>query len=267
MKLSLLTHKIALSWDLPSVIDTAQRLGFAGVEFRVDANHAHGVELGRSKDERRVIREQIEDAYLEVAGIGTGCRLDWPEPDKRREVIDQAKRYIELASDLGCGRVRVFGNDIPDDVDRRDCIGYVAEGLHTLAEFAEPVAVDVLLEMHGQFNFWGFARSAVDAANHPNVGILYNCDQRDVVGGSITATYSRVRQWVRHVHMHELSSGFPYSELFGLLAADGYEGYLSPEISVSDPTPEQYLSLYATLARSWVHDALTVAAPRHNRPC
>lgn len=252
MKFSLLTHLIAHSWDLPRLIDTARQLGFAGLEFRVEEGGGHGVELERTPSERREIRERVEDAYLEVVALGTGVRFDSPDVARRREAVDHTKRYVDLASDLGCTRIRVFGNDIPPEVPRRDCTAYVGESLRAVGEYSAAAGVDILLEMHGQFNYWGFAREAVSVANHPRVGILYNCDLKDVVGGSVKPTYGRVAKWVRHVHMHDLASGYPYLELFQLLRQSGYDGYLSPELSTKSPTADQYLALYATLFKAWM---------------
>ena len=56
---------------------------------------------------------------------------------------------------------------------------------------------------------------------------------------------------VRHVHLHSLTDGYPYAELFGLLVRDGYAGYLSSEVEQEVPPPEEYLALYAALCRSW----------------
>lgn len=253
MKLCLLTYNLARRWNLTKLIEVARADGFAGLEFRAEAGHEHGVELERTAAERRQIRDQIEDAYLEAVGIGTSARFESPDAAQRQVVIDQTKRYVELAADVGARRIRVFGNNIPAGVRRDDCVKYVGESLRTLGEFAEPFGVDVLLEMHGQFNYWGFARTAVELADHPRVALVYNCDQRDVVGGSVAATYSQVRQWIRHVHMHQFTGGFPYPELFALLRADGYEGYLASEIELraENPTPEQYLAMYAALFRAW----------------
>lgn len=256
MKLSLLTHLIAHSWDLPKLIETAQTLGFAGLEFRVEEGGAHGVELERTQTERRQIRERVEDAYLEIVALGTGARFESPDEARRREAVDHVKRYVDLASDLGCTRIRVFGNNIPAGVRRQDCTAYVGDSLRTLGEYSEPAGVDILLEMHGQFNFWGFALEAVTAADHPRVGLLYNSDLKDMVGGSVRATYRRVSKWIRHVHMHDLASGYPYLELFQLLQESGYDGYLSPELSIkAPPTPDQYLALYATLCNAWMNCA------------
>jgi sugar phosphate isomerase/epimerase len=255
MKQSLLTYRLAKGWGLPKIIDAARAFGFAGIEFRAEAGHQHGVEIERTKAERRAIRDRIEDAYLEAACIGTGSRFDSPDPAERSAVIERTKRFVELASDLGCPRIRVFGNDIPNDVPRDDCVKYVGESLRMLGEFAGPFGLDVLLELHGQFRYWGYARGAVEIADHPNVALVYNCDQADVVGGSVAATYERVRAWIRHVHLHEFNgrgSGlYPYPELFALLRADGYDGYLSSEIEIDRPTPEDYLEIYAHLVRAW----------------
>jgi sugar phosphate isomerase/epimerase len=261
MKLSLLTYSMARTWDLERIIKAAHDFGFAGIELRAEAGHAHGVELERTAAERRAIRDRIEDAYLEVAGVGTSCRYDSPDPAQRRAMIERSKQYIQLAADVGAGMIRVFGNDMPAGVNREDCIAYVAESLHELGEFAEPYGVDVLLEMHGQFNYWGFALPAVQAANHPNVALVYNCDPRDLVAGSVASTYSRVCNWIRHVHMHEFVGPFPYPELFALLKADGYTGYLSSEVEQEIPTPEHFLGTYANLFRAWAGQPFYATPP------
>ena len=147
--------------------------------------------------------------------------------------------------------MRVFGNNIPAGVRREDCVRWVGESLRELGEFAEPLGVDVLLEMHGQFNYYDFSRTAVQIADHPRVGLVYNSDPRDMVAGSVAAVYSQVRPWIRHVHMHTFQGAYPYPELIGLLEADGYDGYFSSEIEVENPTPEQYLAVYASLFRAW----------------
>ena len=143
------------------------------------------------------------------------------------------------------------GNDVPAGVDRGDCSAYVADALRTLGEFAEPAGIDVLLEMHGEFNYWGLARDTMRLADHPRVGLIYNSDPRDIAAGSVAATYSQVRQWIRHVHIAEFSGRYPYAELFDLLKADRYDRYLAAEISKEVPPPEEYLATYSALFRAW----------------
>jgi sugar phosphate isomerase/epimerase len=57
------------------------------------------------------------------------------------------------------------------------------------------------------------------------------------VGGSCIETFRRVKDYVVHVHMHDLHTGFPYIELFEELVKLNYSGYLSAEIGATeDPT-------------------------------
>jgi sugar phosphate isomerase/epimerase len=251
MKLSMLTYNLARTWDLDKILKVSKMYGFAGVELRAEADHAHGVELELNAAQRREVRNRFEDAYIDVAGIGTSSRFESPDVAKRQQQIARTKQYIELAADLGSERIRVFGNDIPKDVDRGDCVQWVGESLAELGEYADPYGVDVLLEMHGQFNYWGFARTAVEIADCPNVAIVYNCDPRDMVAGSIAATYSQVRGWIRHVHMHAFVGPYPYPELFKLLAEDGYDGYFSSEVDQGTPSAEHFVGMYANLFRAW----------------
>ncbi|MCX7590256.1 MAG: hypothetical protein N2255_01370 [Kiritimatiellae bacterium] len=42
-----------------------------------------------------------------------------------------------------------------------------------------------------------------------------------------------MKRWIRHVHFHDLTSkSYPYTELFCLLATDGYSGFMSMEVSM-----------------------------------
>lgn len=255
MKLSLLTFDLAAGWPLDTIIQVAVKCGYAAVEFRTDLKqNKHGVELDTTPTQRKEIKYKLQDAYLAVSGVGTGCRFESPLPAERSKMIDQTKRYIELARDIGAPHVRVFGNDIPDGVDRDDCVKHVGESLRILGEFAEPFGINVGLEMHGQFNFWGYTLRAVEIADHPRVAIVYNCDDRDISGGSISAVYSQVRKRIRHIHLHDLPGIYPYRELFGLLKKDGYEGYLSAEIT-GGPEGERIAAYFAAFYRELVANA------------
>ena len=98
MKLCLLTYLIAKSWDLDRIIRVSKECGFAGIELRTEAGHAHGVELETSAAERRAIREKVEDAYLELVGLGTGSRFESPDLAERQAIIERTKRYVGAGS-------------------------------------------------------------------------------------------------------------------------------------------------------------------------
>jgi len=249
MKQTFTTYDIARDFKYAELFQIAKECGYAGVEFRIGNIHKHGVELSMTPGERAAVRRAAEDLYLEVSCVNTPYRYD--DKDKLNENIEGSKQAAKLASDLGCGRIRVFGNDIPKGADARAVVAQVAAALAEVAAYAESLGVDVLLEMHGQFNYWGYALPAVEAAGMKNIGILYNCDDRDLVGGSVLETFGRVKSYVRHVHLHNVESKFPYAELFAELVKMDYNGYVSAEISYSSDA-KRVLALHAACVRALI---------------
>ncbi|MFT4211944.1 MAG: sugar phosphate isomerase/epimerase family protein [Microbacterium sp.] len=251
MRLSLLSYGLGKSWTLDEMIDIARRRGFAGLDFRCEYGNAHGVEIERSAQERRAIRDKIQDAYLEAACVRSGARFDSPDPAQRTKAEDNAIRHIELAHDIASPMVRVCGNDLHPGVDRDITLAGIAQSLQRLADEAASVGIELLLEMHGEINNWHFALEILRLADRPNLGLHYNSDHRDLVGGSIASTYQRIRPYLRHIDLHDLASDFPYDELMALLRADSYSGYLCPETLVDVPSKEDYVALYANLVRAY----------------
>ena len=251
MKLSLDTYGIGQEFSLRDLLELLPANGYDGVEFRCEAGQRHGVELEASPQERRRIRTLLEGAGIEVACLSTGQRFESPDPDVRQAAIERTCQFVDLAADMGCGRIRVFGNDFPEGVPKPHVVQYVGESLRACGEYAEDKGVDVLLEMHGQFYYWEYSLGAVQIAGHPNVAINYNCDLRDLVDGSVAYTYGQVKDQVRHVHMHDLENpAFPYTELFGLLKASGYDGFCSLEEGYREGGEAKVIALYAALFRA-----------------
>jgi sugar phosphate isomerase/epimerase len=238
-------------------IALAKASGCAGIDFRTGSpppyTFDHGVELERTAEERKQMRRKLEDNYLEIASLNTDYRFESLDLTERQRNIDKAKLECELAHDLGCSRIRVFGNAIRTE-DARDCVAYVAKSLAEVADHAAPLGVTVMLEMHGQFNYWGYALEAMRLADRPNVGILYNCDARDLLNGSCIETFKRVEKYVRHIHMHDLSGPYPYVELFEELIRIGYDGYLSAEIKET-PDPTRVMVLHNIGVRALIEIA------------
>ncbi len=254
MKLSIDTWVICSEWTLDKIIEVSRANGYAGIEFRAEQNQQHGVELEASAAQRREIRRKLQDGYLEAACISTSQCLHWAEESKRREAIDRAKRYVDLAAEIDCGAIRVFGDGDPiaAGMDEREAIAITGEALQEVAGHALETPVVVAFEMHGQFNLWQYAVGVVETADAASAALNYNCDRRDLVAGSVRETYARVRDLIGHVHMHDLEEAFPYVELFRLLQEDEYEGFCSLEVGYRGGDPEKVMALYAALWRAQV---------------
>lgn len=254
MKLSLLTYNLGRDFELDELIRICCAYDYDGVEFRSGVG-PHGVELSASEEERAEIRRKMDSAGLEIAGLGTSCRFESLDEGERREHIDEAKDFIDLAADVGAPRIRVFGNRFPEGADKDVVVRNVGEALREIAEHAEPTGVDVNLELHGDFSYWKYTLDAVEIADHVRVGVVYNCNVSELAYGSISQFLEPIAPYLRHIHMHELENEYPYELLFRWLKDIGYTGFCSVESDTPSPDAERIIHVYSLLYRAWMDSA------------
>ncbi len=256
MKLGLLTFNMAKEWDLDTIIEKCQTLGIGGVEFRTDQNHAHGVEITTTKEERATIRGKFDEVGLEVIGLSSGCKFDSTDPHEVNENIARTKRHLDLCADLGGGGVKVFGNrtHADDGIPEEDTIQQIAAALHECSEYAKDLGVLVRFEMHGDFQTAEQCNEIVRLTDSEGLCLIYNCNPNDPIEGSVEYIYSAVAPHVKHVHLHDLTDDFPYLELVKLLVADGYDGWCTTELPDSTDR-ERVLGYFVALWDAYVHIA------------
>src|ERR1043166_9514070 len=106
--------------------------------------------------------------------MGLGSTYDFHTPDaaKLRADIDSAKRYIELAHDVGATGIKVRPNGIPKEVPVEKTLEQIATSLRELGEFAAPLQQQIRLEIHGTASSHvpHIAR-IMQLCNHPQVGV------------------------------------------------------------------------------------------------
>ncbi|MGI5819960.1 MAG: sugar phosphate isomerase/epimerase family protein [Armatimonadota bacterium] len=257
MKLGLLTFNMAAEWDLDEIIEKCVDLGFEGLEFRTQRDHAHGVEIDLSAEEREQVRKKFEDAGLAICGISTGCAFDAIDPDELEASISEARAHLDLAADLNAGGVKVYGNKahVDEGVPREETIEQIGASLAGLSEYAESLGVQVRFEMHGDFTSPEDCNRIMElAGDGPGICLIYNCNNAHDVdeNGSIEWSYRAVADRVGHVHLHDLADpAFPYLELVRLLSADRFDGWCTGELPDS-PDRERVLQYFVELWRAYV---------------
>ena len=252
MKLSLLTYQLGKDFALDELLTLCAKYGYKGVECRAQLGHKHGIELDTTPRQRAAIEDAFAGSPVDLAGISTSCRFEFLEESERQEQVDLAKRFIDLAADVGAPQIRVFGNAFPKGSDRDRVVENVGACLAQIAEHADAKGVDCNLEMHGDFYYWKYTLRAVQLADHPRIGVVYNCDPRETKWGPIGSFLEPVAPYLRHVHLHNLEAdNYPYAELFRILRNLGYAGFLSVEASPS-PDAERVIAIYGRLFQ-WMY--------------
>lgn len=225
-KLGMVTYNLAMDWDLPTIIKNCKEIGIIAVEFRADKGHKHGVELTLSKEQRRDVKKRCADGGLVIWGIGSACEYHSANPAVLGKNIENTKRYIELAKDLGAKGLKVRPNGFPESVSKEKTIEQIGRSLNTVGKAAGGAGIEIWCEVHGQgTNHPPYMRQMMDIADHPNVGVVWNSNGTDLKDGSIKQYFELLRSKIYSVHMNELIGGYPYRELFSLLTQAGYDRY------------------------------------------
>ena len=263
MKWVLNTYRTCQNWTVDQIINVCLQTGHTGIEFLMDFKQAHGVEADASPDHVTAVARQVRDAGLEVAFVTSCATFDQDDPAALAQSVDKVKRVIDHAERMGCRHVRVLGDRVPDDPAARERrVDQVARSIATVADYAQGAGISVSMEMHGHFIDPELAKAVMERANRPNVGLVFNCVWR--VGSptgwslpagapSIKPLYDLTRRWYTSVHTHAFErpeETLYYRELFQLLKADGFQGYISNECAYVGPDPITVLRLYTAFFRA-----------------
>jgi sugar phosphate isomerase/epimerase len=253
-------------WSLEQVVDAAVRYGYEAVEVRGLREH---VDLRQSlpfqPQQRARTRGLFEDAGIAVCCLGTSA--SFADPQKRDASKEEARAYAEIAADLGCPMVRVFGGTPPAGQSSEETAQAVADSLAELAPFAQVCGVTLVLETHDSFSTGARVNDVLSRVNHPAVGALWDMHHPYRGGEAPAHTLDALGPFLRHAHVKDSRDGHycllgegdvPVREMLGMLLANGslslpylsleWEKRWHPEIA----QPEVAFPQYADTLRNYL---------------
>lgn len=226
MKFGLVTYLWGQDWDVPTLIANCAKSGLGGVELRTQ--HAHGVEPHLSKSERAEVRKRFEDSPVTLVGLGTNEEFDDPDPTVVKQRIETTKAYLQLSADVGGSGVKVKPNDFHEGVPHAQTIEQIGKGLNEVGKFGADLGQAIRLEVHGKCAELPTIKAIMDVADHPNVGVCWNSNDEDLLGGGLAHNFNLVKdRLAATTHVRELNIGsYPYAELMKLLVGVNYDGWV-----------------------------------------
>jgi len=233
---------------LATAVSLGRSWGYAGVELRlVDGELIEGSMPAATRTE---VKRTVAAASLPIVAVDSSIRLTGDDPGP------ELRQFLELASDWEAPLVRVFGGALPVD-EHAERLG-VAVGVETHDAFSASSVVAELLAMVD--SPWV---GAVWDSHHPHrmdeqpAEIYQNIGRRTLLAQVKDARRAPAREdgW----QLVLLGEGeVPVREMLRLLAAGGYEGWISvewekrwhPEIEEPQVALPQHLKLLET----WMHE-------------
>ncbi|HTL08510.1 MAG TPA: sugar phosphate isomerase/epimerase family protein [Chitinophagaceae bacterium] len=232
-------------WSFAQILDFAAAHGYQGIEMRGLLRQMDLTKCNEFSDAAHITEtlNRMKEKKLRFVNLGSSCNLHFADPVKRKENLDEGRRFIDLAQQLQCPYVRVFPNVFPKDQDRQATMGLIADGLRELAAYATGKKVMVLMETHGEVVHTQDLLNIMQMTNHPQAGLIWDITNMWTITKEPPATvYPALKKYIHHTHIKDavlvnsnpsytfLGKGeVPIFEAIALLQKDGYKGFYSFE--------------------------------------
>jgi sugar phosphate isomerase/epimerase len=156
---------------------------------------------------------------------------------ERATAVDNHKKWADAAKALGCRTIRVNAHG---DGEREAQIGQAADGLVKLAQYADTLGLNVIVENHGGFTSDGSWLAAVmKKANHPRVGTLPDFGNFNLGDGKQYDRYKGVEELMPFAKAVSAKSfdfdaagnetTIDYERMLKIVLAAGYHSWLGIE--------------------------------------
>jgi sugar phosphate isomerase/epimerase len=263
---------VPIEESLPHIAE----LGFQGIELCTLPGYSTNLEL-LYRGKIRELKTLLESSGLELAALGahTGC-LE-ADPQQRALSIARLKRNIDLAMELGAPVVNTLSGQAPTNWPEEQAWETLVEGVEDYVSYAEDRSIVIGFEPHVAMLIDSAPKMLRLLELMPSPSLRVNLDTSHfaVLGYDIPQAVRQLAPYATYAHVKDMVGLYPDFEfltpgegdfdfvaLVQALRDNGYQGYISPEISVMrrrkldyDPFKAAELA-YRTISRALVEATL-----------
>ena len=220
------------AWEWERILRAAKEYGYDALELR---GYLDSMDLPTAgpfaKENRAATKKRAADAGIAFCCVSSSGVV-------AKGNVDHVREHCELARDLDCPMVRVFGGNLPENVPHAEAVAHAAETLRSFGNAAQSVGVILVLETHDAFSTGASVAELLEATDHPAVFALWDLHHPYRQGESPEETYRFLAGKIRHVHVKDSKDGkytlmgdgdIPLNEMLALLRNGGYDGPISVE--------------------------------------
>jgi len=126
------------TWDWQKIIEKAAENGYGGIEIRglmdeIDILKSPVFSKHQLKESKRL----AQNHGIKIVNLNSSANLNQTDALKRKNNIDEVKKYIDLAVELDCPFVRVFPDKFANEDDKEKSLQLIKEGLLELGEYGK----------------------------------------------------------------------------------------------------------------------------------
>lgn len=244
MKISMMTLGCP-TWDLDTICQKGREYGFDGIDFRGLLDEIDITKLPAFTTDAAATKQKITGAGLEVSGISSSIKLC--AADNLANNLEEAKRTIAVAHDLGAQNIRVFGMGDLDVHTHEELAAIGQDCMNQILALDGATTLHWLFETHDNWIRAHDCKLLLDKIEHPAFGALWDMGHTARVGGETPAeSYAAIGSRVGYTHVKDavynpqhpnaMADGWryvlpgkgdlPLAEAIAILKENGYDGWI-----------------------------------------
>ncbi len=260
-------------WTLERVMGSACRAGYDGVELRTFGWGGTALACDPALTDAAKVRLLAIESGTHIMCLGTSVKFDdrvWPPVIGRAlpghaRCVQAGRRFVDLADDLECPAIRVFGFESHRGERRGKTVKRLVERLREVLDAAAKRRVTVLIENGGSFAKAEYLAEVLDACDSPHLGACYNLAVGAEAGDRVEQAIDLLGDRLSSVKLKDLrdrapveigQGEMPLRQGVQHLARAGYDGWTvvewmrfwRPELA----EPEGVLTRAMQTLRGWI---------------
>lgn len=174
-----------------------------------------------------------------LSGAACGSSMVQASADKRREVLEDIKKWVDVAQGLGVSHLRIFGGKLPRGASVKQGTDWVVETMKPACDYAGNKGITLGIEDHaGVTQNADVCLEIMHRVNSPYAGI--NLDITHFIPTGSEDPYAQIKACIpyatqTHIRDH-FDDGTPIDmdRVWKMFQEGGYKGYMSVEYEGKD---------------------------------
>ena len=180
------------------------------------------------------LRHQAFKRGIPFSGAACGSSMVQASAAKRREVLTEIKKWVDVTDRLGASHLRIFGGPLPKGVTAKQGTDWVVETMKPACDYSGKKGITLGIEDHeGVTQNSDVCLEIMRRVDSPYAGI--NLDITNFVATPSADPYTQIKAslpYATHSHIRDhFADGTPVDleRVWRLFAEAGYKGYMSAE--------------------------------------
>jgi sugar phosphate isomerase/epimerase len=218
----------ARQMTMQDVIRKAVELGIAGVDMT--AYWFQSTDAAYLASLRHLAFQQ----GVCFSGTAIGASTVQADPDKRAQVLEEIKKWVDVSVSLGAPHLRVFAGQLPAGATPEQGIAWTVDTLKAACEYAGRKGITVGMEDHeGITQNAAACLEIIHRVDSPFFGI--NLDITNFIATPAADAYAQIEATVpyaTHTHIRDRfanGEAVDLERVWRLFAKSGYKGFMSAE--------------------------------------